>query len=154
MKELIENLKAADKSPKYYQHYPRLFSKYFEDVDMSVIDEISYAGYCYYQSVLYLDSMIDDQNSSNFMKVLVLQEETIKILASIYSRDSDFWIFWNLRKQEFSQAIRIKKGFKDKSIVNQKDYEDLADKKSTFGKVAIDSLFGITPKSCGVKKRL
>ena len=49
-----------------------------------------------------------------------------------------FWILWQKRKLEYKEAI-----FLEKELLNnfsEEKYENVADKKSAFGKIAIDSL--------------
>jgi prenyltransferase beta subunit len=142
----MEYSQEKEKSPEYYAYYPRLFYKYFDDIDVETVNELSEAGYCYYQSVLLMDSIIDNKNFSNIPLISVLQEETIKTLTSIFGKKSRFWEYWNLRKQEYMQAIQIEKKLQAFDNVEWKIYEDLADKKSTFGKIAIDSLYQLSNK--------
>jgi squalene-hopene/tetraprenyl-beta-curcumene cyclase len=141
MKDLIENLKQNDKSPKYYQYYPRLFHNYYEDVDDDIVLDLSDAGYLYYQSTLCTDSVVDDKDFSKFPFISLFQEGTIKILTSIYGKESVFWNYWEKRRKEYFEAVKIEKGLNINNIVDFNIYEDLADKKSAFGKVAIDCLY-------------
>ena len=48
-----------DKSPTYYEYYPRLFHAYFFDVSSEHVELLSKAGYIYYQSTLFADAIID-----------------------------------------------------------------------------------------------
>ena len=114
--QLVEQLKSSDVSHQFYQYYPRLFSAYFEGLDPDLISELSDAGYLYYQSTLMLDSLIDDNNFSFLTKALSLQEESIKILTSIFGIDATFWGLWNQRKIEFFDAVKFEKS----SIQKQK----------------------------------
>lgn len=128
-----------DKSPKFYQYYPRLFKAYFRNIDNKTLTMLSDAGYLYYQSILKVDSIVDDKDISGFSQMLMLQEEAIKRLASIYGLDSVFWEYWAKRKKEYFNAVVIEKSLDYNNILFS-DYEDLADKKSAFGKIAIDCL--------------
>jgi hypothetical protein len=138
--QIIEKLKSTDSSPKYYRNYPRLFQAYFPNVQEQYVNELCDAGYLYYRSILMVDSLFDDKKISNAPLIFHLQEETIKILTSIYGRDSEFWKFWQLRKNEYYEAVAIEKKLTHENA-HRSVYEDLADKKSAFGKIAIDSLF-------------
>lgn len=137
----IDPLAINDKSPEYYQYYPRLFTSYFKSVDLDTVGNLSKAGYIYYHSILCLDSVIDDKVFANLPKMIMLQERSIKILTSIYELDSSFWDFWDKRKNEYFEGVKIERLLSKTENIDFKIYEDLADKKSAFGKVAIDSLY-------------
>lgn len=130
-----------EQSPKFYQYYPMLFESYFNFSNRRTLKMLSKAGYHYYHAVLCLDSIIDDSNFNKIPQMLALQEESIKLLATIYGIGSPFWNFWSKRKEEYYKAIEIEKSLTKKENIHFSVYEDLADKKSAFGKVAIDSLF-------------
>ncbi len=146
MKDLLENLKQKDKSPKYYQYYPRLFHKYYQDVDHDIVLDLSDAGYLYYQSTLCTDSVIDDKDFSKFPFISIFQEGTIKILTSIYGKESVFWNYWEKRREEYFEAVKIEKNLNINDVVDLNVYEELADKKAAFGKVAIDCLYVLSKK--------
>lgn len=93
-----------------------------------------------------MDTIIDEKNILKYPVALVCQEETIKILTSIYSIESNFWKLWNDRKNEFFNAVILQEKLIQKAIVNFSDYEILADYKSAFGKIAIDCIFTLTDK--------
>lgn len=142
---MIENLKkillSDDKSPKFYQYYPRLFNSYFEKVSQSDVEELSNAGYLYYHSTLMMDSIIDDGNFLNFPLMIKLQETTIKSLTSIFGKESKFWDLWDERRSEYFEAVKIEKKLSNGKTTKFTAYADLADKKSAFGKIAVDSLW-------------
>ncbi|AZQ59887.1 prenyltransferase [Maribacter sp. MJ134] len=143
----INSLVKEDSSPVFYQNYPRLFAKYFTDINPEVINQLSKAGYFYYHSTLLTDSLIDDKEFANFPMITLLQEETIKMLTSVYGKDSDFWKYWNQRRQEYFTAVKIEKKLDYDSNISLTEYEDLADKKAAFGKVAIDCLYLLSNKA-------
>ena len=60
----LESIKKTDKSPPYYQYYPRLFSAYYPDVEERVINALCDAGYIYYHSLLFMDSVVDKKDLS------------------------------------------------------------------------------------------
>lgn len=138
--------KTIDKSPTFYKHYPKLFANYFSEVSEEQFDVLSKAGYQYYHSVLSLDAIIDDGNFEEIPKMITLQEESIKLLTSVFGLKSQFWVLWNQRKKEYFEAVKIEKSLAHKDKVDFEIYADLADKKSSFGKVAIDSLFTLNRK--------
>lgn len=65
---LIINLKDKDSSLSFYQYYPRLFKAYFPKVNEIIIEELSDAGYLYFQSTLALDQLIDNKNIQKYLK--------------------------------------------------------------------------------------
>lgn len=130
-----------DTSPDFYKRYPCLFLEYYNSVSKKIIEKVSEAGYDYYKSVIILDSVIDNSEFSNLPVMIALQEESIKLLTSIFGLKSQFWSFWNQRKREYFEAVKIEKSLSKLDNIDFKIYQDLADKKSAFGKVAIDSLF-------------
>ena len=142
----FNSLAKEDGSPVFYQHYPRLFSKYFKQVKPSLVNQLSKAGYFYYHSTLLTDSLIDDKEFANFPVITLLQEETIKMLTSVYGIDSDFWKYWNKRRQEYFEAVKIEEKLYYDSKVSLVEYEKLADKKAAFGKVAIDCMYLLSNK--------
>ena len=70
-----------------------------------------------------------------------VSEETNKILTSIYGYKSLFWALWQQRKTEYFKAIQTKKRLLTTPEVSFEQYSSLADDKSAFGKIAIDSLW-------------
>jgi hypothetical protein len=144
-KEQILNNQFIKSNPVYYQNYPSLFSNAFSISDKE-IELLDISGYLYYQATIYTDSLVDEKELSKFPLITICQEESIKILTSIYGLESSFWIFWNERRNEYLKAIHLEKELSKKEIVTIEEYEVLADKKSAFGKVAIDCLFSIDNK--------
>ncbi len=140
IKESLLNKVTLDNNPQYYFEYPQLFSNYYTDVDQKIINQLSIAGFLYYESTLYMDALIDEKDASVFPLITISQEESIKILTSVFGLQSDFWKLWNLRRCEYFQAVAIEKQLFQKEIVSFSEYEVLADYKSAFGKVAIDCL--------------
>nr|WP_198999576.1 hypothetical protein [Flavobacterium sp. ASV13] len=138
--------KFISENPSFYLYYPDLFSAMFDITDQQKISQLSIAGYFYYQSTLIMDTIIDENNILKYPVALVCQEETIKILTTIYTINSKFWKIWNDRKNEFFNAAILQEKLIQKSNVDFTDYEILADYKSAFGKIAIDSVFSLTDK--------
>ncbi|BFO68094.1 prenyltransferase/squalene oxidase repeat-containing protein [Chryseobacterium sp. KCF3-3] len=128
-----------EKSPEFYKYYPKLFHDYYPKIEKSTVNILSEAGYSYYQSILKLDSIIDNMEVHKIFNVLNLQEETIKILSSVYPENHIFWKYWNMRKIEYFEAIFLEKNLWENP--NSDNYYEVADKKSAFGKVAIDCLY-------------
>jgi len=135
----------VESNPSYYQNYPSVFSNAFL-IKKPDLDYLDIAGYLYYQATLFTDRLIDEKETAYFPLITICQEESIKILTSIYDLKSDFWIIWNKRKAEYLDAIYLEKKIQHKTIVTIKEYEILADKKAAFGKIALDSLFTLDNK--------
>lgn len=148
-KNLIADEGFIKDNPIFYIYYPKLFSSAFTELDPKNLDLLCIAGYLYYRSTLFLDSIIDKNSKKGLFLALICQEEATKIMTSIFDLDSSYWKFWSLRRQEYLKAIRIEKTFAegDKKI-SLDDYSELADFKAAFGKSAIDALF----QSSGKKK--
>lgn len=127
-------------NPDFYLYYPYLFNGCFQ-VSESEMDKLSIAGYLYYQSTLYMDNLIDENDKTKIGLISVCQEETVKILSSIFPTKSVFWEYWNKRKDEYFYAVNYEKDLNKKESVNFEDYQKLSDFKAAFGKIAIDSLF-------------
>lgn len=145
-KEQILDKQFLENNPVYYQNYPSLFANAFS-ISQKLIELLDIAGYLYYQATIFTDSLIDDNEVSKFPLITICQEESIKILTSIYGLENNFWNLWNKRKNEYLQAIYLEKTLLKKEIVTIEEYEVLADKKAAFGKVAIDCLFSIINKN-------
>ncbi len=152
-KEQILNKDFRDKNPIFYQNYPSLFSNIFE-ISNSNLNLLDIAGYLYYQATLFTDSLIDEKDLSKFPLITICQEESIKILTSIFGLQNNFWVLWNSRKQEYFEAIFLEKELSKKQIVSIDEYENLADKKAAFGKVAIDCLLSLDNKGETIHEQL
>jgi hypothetical protein len=129
-------------NPVYYQKYPKLFAELFS-VESKDLELLNIAGYLYYQATLFTDCLIDEKDLSKFPLITICQEESIKILTSVFGLENNFWQLWNSRKNEYFEAIYLEKTFLEKDTIAIEEYEILADKKSAFGKVAIDCLFSL-----------
>ncbi len=139
----IQNRDFIDYNPIFYTYYPYLFNEAFSIKKKEVLDSLSLAGFLYYKALITIDNLFDKKSSSNsFQRYLIAnicQEEAIKVLSSLFPKNSPFWDTWNLRKVEYMKAYQMDKGFH--KITSYKEYESLADYKSAFGKIAIDSLY-------------
>ena len=141
-KTIISDREFIDNNPRFYLYYPKLFSKAFSLEKNKHIDLLCIAGYLYYQSIIYLDTILDESRRMDRLPIaLICQEESIKLLTSIFGKNSVFWKYWNKRKEEYFKAVSIEKKLLKKESVRNKDYYQLADDKEAFGKVAIDALF-------------
>jgi hypothetical protein len=131
-----------------------LFADIFELENSRELDLLCIAGSLYYRSMISLDQLYDediDKSSAAFvftpLVISTCQEETIKILSSLFDLDSDFWSLWNQRKKEFLEAMLIERDLNENSSFFDLDtYHDLSEKKSALGKIAVDSLFLLSEK--------
>lgn len=139
-KEVLADTGLIHGNPLYYLYYPCLFSTCFA-VSQSQLDKLCIAGYLYYQSVIFLDEVIDDNKKDNIALVLICQEESIKILTSIFGLESNYWKLWNNRRSEYFKAIQIEKKLFNNPNTTFHEYVKLADYKAAFGKAAVDSVF-------------
>ena len=130
------------KSPDFYETYPALFHYYYPAIKTETFKQLSDAGFAFYRSVMNLDAVIDNGEVQRIFTVLELQEYAIKKLSNVYPEEHNFWNVWNCRKKEYQEAIFLEKEL----FVNfsEQKYIEVADKKSAFEKIAIDSLFGLT----------
>lgn len=135
-------MSSKQKTPDFYEYYPKLFHNYFAEIDSEKIEVLCNAGHDYYLSVLDLDSVIDNKELNKIFRVLNLQKSSIKKLSSIYPIQHIFWQYWNKRKIEYFEAISLEKKLWNNP--NEENYNDVADMKSAFGKVAIDCLFALS----------
>jgi hypothetical protein len=86
-----------------------------------------------------VDSQVKKEDIAKYFQLsLICQEESIKILTTLFPLESNFWILWNKRKGEYLQAQQLEKI--DSYSANDTHFHTIADFKSAFGKVAIDSL--------------
>jgi hypothetical protein len=125
-------------NPNYYHSYPYLFSEAFQ-VSNSDLSKLNIAGFMIFKHVMLTDKLLDEGKHSpeNYMIASAYKEEGVKILSRLFPEESIFWELWTTRKQEYKIAFEKDKSLKEISI---NDFEMLADYKSAFGKVAIDSL--------------
>jgi len=147
IRNILESEEFAKENPSYYLEYPALFSQVF-DVEEQMVELLCVSGFLYYRSLISMDQLIDEgidtnSKSSSYIPLVIstCQEETIKILSHIFGIDSEFWKVWNERKSEFLYAMQLEKKMNQNSIPFEISlYYDLAEKKSSMGKIAIDSL--------------
>lgn len=141
-KDSILDINFSKNNPDYYQNYPTLFSNIFS-ISIEKLELLNIAGYLYYHSTILSDRLIDDRDISKYPLITICQEESIKILTSIYCLENNFWNLWNKSRNEYFQAVFLEKELSKKEDVTIEEYEILADKKSAFGKVAIECLYSI-----------
>lgn len=128
-------------NPKYYMIYPFFFNEYFKVDNFKILQTISLSGFLYYKSLIFIDNIFDKSSGilsfDDYMIANICQEESIKLLTSVFEWDSIFWKYWNMRKKEYALAFEMERNPKN---VDYNWFKKLADFKSAFGKIAIDSL--------------
>ncbi|MBS1506531.1 MAG: hypothetical protein JSS79_07795 [Bacteroidetes bacterium] len=135
-----------------YLFYPEVFSGVFiSKKNKQLIQRVKHlniSGYLFYRSMLEIDKSVDQMNTgkrkkieSHYLPILssLCQEESIKLLTTVFPIKSAFWNFWAKRREEYLTALSIDKGKSTIQLLS--DYETYADYKSAFGKIAIDSVF-------------
>ena len=130
------------KSPEFYEKYPALFHNYYPAINTETVKQLSDAGFAFYRSVLNLDAIVDNGELQRIFTVLELQEYAIKKLSNVYPEEHNFWNVWNYRKKEYQEAVFLEKELF--ANFSEQRYIEVADKKSAFGKIAIDSLSELT----------
>ncbi|MFB3390070.1 class 1 isoprenoid biosynthesis enzyme [Flavobacterium sp. LAR06] len=143
---LAENLKKEildpdfmDMNPLFFQNFASLFKGAFS-VTKEQVELLNIGGFLYFQSIMYLDDVIDEGDLSRLNLILVCQQEGVKILSSIFGLENKFWAFWNKRKEEYFQAVVLEKKLFRKQLIAIEEYENLACDKHSFLKSCIDSL--------------
>lgn len=127
-------------TPSFYFYYPFLF------VPKNTIDNnlklISISGFLFYQSSIVLDDIVDDKDYSKLSLLFILQEEAIKILATLFDLESNFWSIWNKRRGQFLSSIEIENLFRvNQNLLSLNDFENLSIFKAAFANANIDALF-------------
>lgn len=135
------------KNPSIYLFYPYLFTNSFDLKDSEDLKKLSIAGFLYYLSLLQSDYLIDnkEEKESRFIKekiflIEALTEQSIKILSTLFDYNSDFWSLWNKRKKEYHKSI-LNESASTYDNFETEIYKKIAENKSAFAKVAIDSCY-------------
>ena len=147
MREIIDDQRFIDRNPSIYLVYPYLFSDVFGYTNKSVLSKLTVAGFLLYRSIIIKDAYLDNIDhdiksidSKNYILAKdICQEEALRLLFQLFGTESEFWHFWNLRRNEYLKAEELNKHL-GLSPFNRNSYEQFADYKSTFGKLAIDAL--------------
>jgi hypothetical protein len=127
-----------------------LFCDVFGYTDELVLSKLTVAGFLLYRSIIIKDAYLDNnqktsENKDNILMKDICQEEALRLLFQIFDSKSEFWNYWNIRRSEYLKAEEMNKQL-SRSPFYRASYEQLADYKSTFGKLAIDSLHILSHK--------
>ncbi|HSD13891.1 MAG TPA: hypothetical protein VLB74_04525 [Flavobacterium sp.] len=134
------------KNPAFYLYYPFLFKDYFEIETESDLDNISVAGFLFYLSLLHTDYLTDtkkvtvETKTDKLFLIQNLTEQSIKILTSVFQKESELWKLWAKRQREQHTCKEMEQKLISETFTKEQ-YENLADYKSSFGKVAIDCCY-------------
>jgi hypothetical protein len=135
-------------STQVYLFYPELFWGVFsasstDSASAEDLDKLCIAGYLYFGSIILQDKIIDTnsiEEYENILQISWMQEESLHILHSIFPPWSSFWDLWVKRRNEYFTSVHLQKSSTSLSL---KEYENLADGKAAFGKVAIDCCYSV-----------
>lgn len=147
--QLLQLDRFAAANPAFYQDYPALFREAFPEVTSDKVVRLSAAGFLYYRSIIMLDGMMDGESADcppQLQPLLPLavgccQEESIKLLCTVFPPGSEFWTVWNLRREEYLRAYQLERRMTASGKFDEADYLQIADNKAAFGKIAIDVLY-------------
>lgn len=150
MGKMIDDQSFIDRNPYIYLLYPHLFNDVFGYTNELVLSKLTVAGFLLYRSIIIKDAYLDNDNKSMNNKNYILvkdicQEEALRLLFQLFGTESEFWFYWNLRRNEYHRAEEIDKQSSHLPF-DRHNYELLADYKSTFGKLAIDALHVLSHK--------
>ena len=145
-KEAILNQGFIEINPNYYHSYLYLFAPAFNSIGAQ-LPKLNIAGFLIFKHVMATERLLDEgkHNPEEYIIASAYKEEGVKILSRLFPENSPFWSLWEQRKKEYKKAYDLDKSQKISSI---KDYEALADFKSSFGKVAIDALHILSQNKC------
>lgn len=154
IKEFILDENFIDSNPEVYLYYPRLFSPCFDNLNDEHIDLLCIAGFLYYKSIIHADYLFDEHNPSKkdlliyFELITTCQRESIKIITEIFGIRSTIWKCWDRRNSELKSAILQSANYN--KILSIKEFQKLADYKSSFGKFTIDCLLHLDSSKADV----
>lgn len=139
-KKNIGNADFVNSNHEFYVNYPYLFLESQSSND-PVVDNLCIAGFLYYQSVIYLDRILDKDISIQqaFPISNICDEEAVKLLSSLFPLTSEYWKLWNVRKVEYLKAYSD--DFGGCTMMSFDEFASHADNKSALGKLAIDALY-------------
>jgi hypothetical protein len=147
LKNHIADEQFIDKNPTVYLYYPVMFFEAFDTAKnyQTQLDLLSIGGYLCFRSVMQNDTELDKHEviSEKFRFPIasrVCQEECVKILSNLFPLDSPFWGYWNQCKFDYLQAVNADKLYEGEDVSISK-FEQIAEYKSAFAKVAIHSAF-------------
>lgn len=113
---LNETTNRSDKERSIYSVYPFLFSSVFPSVSRSDIRTLAVSGRLYFDSLLFADKIMDDkltlEMTTNYvLKLQALQYEASKILHTLYSSESPFWLRFTKNWLDYTSACHTEKKF-------------------------------------------
>src|SRR5690349_10975862 len=133
-KQKLSDEKMLGITTQVYLFYPELFWSVFsassnERASEEDLDQLCIAGYLYFGSIILQDKLIDTQRVENYENVLQsswMQEESLRILHTIFPPWSSFWSLWVKRRNEYFASVQLQK---ERSALSLSEYELLADGK-------------------------
>jgi len=147
-KYLIDRLVSQSSTYNLYAAYPYFYSKPFSYNNDEVLLELSLASYLYYLSIIIIDKVTDKQiNDPNL--ILVSHDckiNSIMLLFEIFPKNSEFWLYFKKRNNEWLEAYNIERLLKSKKRIEEIEVFNFFILKSAIGKLAIDALYVLTNK--------
>ena len=149
IQQLLQLEQFAAANPAFYQDYPALFREAFPGVCGATLARLCAAGFLYYRSIMMLDGLLDEEPTDCPPQLRALvpvavgccQEESIKLLCTIFPAGSAFWVTWNQRRREYLRAYHLEREMMSGGNFDKAIYMQIADDKAAFGKIAIDVLY-------------
>jgi hypothetical protein len=149
IQQLLQLERFAAANPAFYQDYPGLFSEAFPSVSGATLGHLSAAGFLYYRSIMMVDGLMDDESPDCPPQLRALlpiaigccQEESVKLLCTVFPLGSTFWVKWNERRKEYLRAYHLEREMMSEGTFDEATYLQIADDKAAFGKIAIDVLY-------------
>lgn len=133
------------KVPSFFLHYPAVFAPACNYQDDDALRRFNIATFMYYKYLMHEDHIIDEPQSSarvtvrDMQNMVILLEESVKLLAGLFLPASPFWSVWSPCRQEYLFAILH--DHMPMETMNDDMYERIAIGKAAFAQAAIDGVF-------------
>jgi hypothetical protein len=143
-----EKLSTYDRSPKegnLYLHFPFCFREAFSDVSLENMRTIAFSGVLWMSYMRAQDDAVDNRGNADpiflFLRDLYLRE-SLKMLAKLFSSDSEFWELYNTYFDEYASAVL--REHRNHSILevsyDEDEFHIIAKGKATMAKYPIAAL--------------
>lgn len=134
-------------NPRFYLYYPYLFAEAFNYSNHPKLKKLCIAGFLLYRAAIIKDKLLDEVHDKKlegkhkqYITIKeICQDEAMHILMSLFDSKSSFWQLLKKRKIELNLVEQLETQLYSNYSIQK--YYKLADYKSAFGKLAIDSIF-------------